>query len=108
MMAPANCQITGLWRIVSADQWDRDYLDLVGPAHFTIGTDGWGEFVFGALEAGGKLEYAKTIVWCRWRGFDEGDEISGELTAELQDDGTLEIDLSIEEGDDATLIARRE
>ncbi len=32
MSAPANCQLIGRWRIVEADIWDRDHLDLCGPA----------------------------------------------------------------------------
>jgi hypothetical protein len=46
-------------------------------------------------------------VFFRWNGFDEGDEISGEASAELNDDGTIEIALSFDNGDDASLIARR-
>ena len=48
------------------------------------------------------------MVFFRWRGFDEGDEVTGEGSAELQDDGTLEIELSFDAGDDAILKARRE
>jgi len=40
MTAPAGCQLIGQWRIVEADLWDRDYLDLVQPAMMTIGADG--------------------------------------------------------------------
>ena len=39
------------WRIVEADLWDRDYLDLVEPACITFGEDGHGEIAFGALQA---------------------------------------------------------
>jgi hypothetical protein len=46
-------------------------------------------------------------VFFRWNGFDEGDEISGEASVELSDDGTIEIELSFDNGDDASLIARR-
>jgi hypothetical protein len=104
---PETCEILGRWRIVEADIWDRDYLDLDGPAHLAIGEDGWAEFAFGALQAGGEIEYSKTIVFFRWNGFDEGDEISGDASAELQEDGSLEIELSFDNGDDATLTARR-
>ena len=40
MTAPMNCRLVDRWRIVEADLWDRDYLDLVGPATMTIGADG--------------------------------------------------------------------
>ncbi|HET7282476.1 MAG TPA: hypothetical protein VFI67_09155 [Sphingomicrobium sp.] len=47
-------------------------------------------------------------MFFRWTGSDEGDEISGDGSAELQDDGTIEIELSFDNGDDAILTARRE
>ncbi len=39
---------------------------------------------------------------------DEGDEASGGGSAELQDDRTIEIELSFDNGDDATLKACRQ
>ena len=48
MKAPAGCQLTGRWRSVEADLWDRDYLDLSGPATIIIGEDINGEIAFGA------------------------------------------------------------
>jgi hypothetical protein len=103
---PDTCEIIGRWRIVQADIWDRDYLDLTGPAHLEIGKDGWAEFGFGALQAGGEIEYSRTIVFFRWNGFDEGDAVSGDASAEIQEDGSLEIELSFDNGDHATLAAR--
>lgn len=107
MTGPDACEIIGRWWITGADLWDRDYLDLVEPAHLTIGDDGRAEFAFGALQAGGEIEYSQTIVFFRWNGPDEGDEVSGDASAELQDDGSLEIELSFDNGDDATLTAQR-
>ena len=75
---------------------------------FRIGDDGWAKFAFGDVEATAELAYARTIVFFCWAGFDEGDAISGNGSAELQDDGSLEIELSFDNGDDAVLIARRE
>lgn len=103
----AGCALVGSWRIVEADVWDRAYLDLAGPAYLHVGGDGRVAFGFGALEATGALEYARTIVFFRWGGFDEGDEISGDGSAELQDDGSVEIVLDWDNGDDAVLKARR-
>lgn len=97
----------GRWRIIRADLWDRDYLDLVGPAYLEVGRNGYAEFGFGALTAGGQIEYSQTSVFFSWNGFDEGDEISGELSAELNDDGTVDIELSFDNGDEASLVARR-
>jgi hypothetical protein len=108
MTGAADCELLGRWRIIGANLWDRDYLDMVEPAYLQIGSDGWAEFAFGCVTAGGELEYSRTIVFFRWCGFDEGDEISGDGSAELQDDATLEIELSFDNGDDATLTGRRE
>jgi hypothetical protein len=105
---PAGCKIIGRWRIVEADIWDRAYLDLVEPAHLKISDDGRAEFAFGCVHATAELEYSRTAIFFRWHGFDEGDEISGSGSAELQDDGTVEVQLSFDNGDDATLITRRE
>ncbi len=48
-MALGNCTLIGRWRIVEADIWDRDYLDLCGPATIRIADRGRGEIAFGAL-----------------------------------------------------------
>ena len=53
MKAPADCRLIGRWRIVEADLWDREDLDLCGPATLTITAQG-GEIAFGAMEAGSK------------------------------------------------------
>ena len=106
MTASAGCQLIGRWRIFEADIWDHDYLDLVEPAYLKVGR--CGEFAFGVVNATMELEYSRSIVFFRWRGFDEGDDVSGEGSAELQDDGTVEIELSFDAGDDAVLKARRE
>ena len=108
MTGPAACELIGRWRIAEADLWDRDYLDLVEPAYLQIGNHGRAEFAFGAVNATAELEYGRCIVFFRWSGFDEGDEISGNGSAELQDDGSIEIELSFDDGDDAVLTGRRE
>ena len=108
MSGTADCELVGRWRITDADLWDRDYLDMAEPAYLQIGSNGWVEFAFGCVTASGELEYSRTIVFFRWSGFDEGDEVSGDVSAELQDNGTIEIELSFDNGDDATLTGRRE
>lgn len=107
MSVPAACQVIGHWRIVEADLWDRDYLDLVAPATLTIRADGHGEIAFGAMQASLNLEYSRSMVFFNWAGFDEMDEVTGSGSAELLDDGTLEIDFAYHLGDDATLKAER-
>ena len=58
-MAKAQSPIVGHWRIVEADLWDRDYLDLCGPATLVTGVDGRGEIAYGAMQAG--LDIAQGI-----------------------------------------------
>ena len=75
-------RLVGCWRIVEADLWDRDYL---------VGADGHGEIAYGAMQASFELEYSRSMVFFIWAGFDEMDEVSGTGSAELDDDGTIEI-----------------
>ena len=107
MTAPGDCRLIGRWRIVEADLWDRDHLDLVGPAMIVIGTGGHGEIAFGAMQAGLDLEYSPSMVFFTWAGFEEMDEVSGSGSAELLDDGSLEIAFAYHLGDEATLKAAR-
>lgn len=107
MTAPMDCRLVGRWRIVEADLWDRDYLDLVAPATMTIGADGHGEIAYGAMQASLALEYSRSTVLFTWAGFDEGDEITGSGSAELNDDGTIEIAFAYHLGDEAVLKAER-
>ena len=108
MTAPARCQIVGRWRIVAANLWDRDYLDLRGEATIAIGAKGRGEIAFGAMQATLDIEYGRSSVGFAWIGSDEGDEVSGEGTAELLDDGSIEIEFDYHNGDEAVLKAKRE
>ena len=107
MRAPADRRLIGRWRIVEADLWDRDYLDLCGPATLTVTAQG-GEIAFSALEAGLDVEYARNSIGFRSAGCDEGDEVEGEGTAELLDDGTIEIEFEYRNGDEAVLKAKRD
>jgi hypothetical protein len=108
MSAPANCQLVGRWRIVAADIWDRDHLDLCGPATITITDHGHGEIAFGALQVGLDIEYRRSSVGFTWERFDEMDEVSGDGSAELLDDGSIEIEFVYHNGDEAVLKAKRE
>ena len=106
MTAPMDCRLVGTWRIVEADLWDRDYLDLAGSAMLIIRDDGHGEIAFGALQAGLDLEYGRSIVFFTWGGCDEMDDVSGSGSAELLEDGTLEIEFAYHNGDEAILRAK--
>ena len=67
--------------------------------------DGHGQIAFGAMQASLDLEYSRALVYFTWEGFDEMDEVRGMGFAELQDDGTLEIEFAYHHGDEATLKA---
>ena len=107
MKAPANCRLIGRWRIVEAELWDRAHLDLCGPAGLTITAQG-GEIAFGALQAGLEVEYARDSIGFHSAGCEEDDEVDGEGTAELLDDGALEIEFEYRNGDEAVLKAKRD
>ena len=106
MKARADCRLIGRWRIVESDLWDRANLDLCGPATLTITAQG-GEIAFGALEATLEVEYARDSIGFRWYGCEEGDQVEGEGTTELLDDGTIEIEFAYHNGDEAVLKAKR-
>ena len=108
MSAPMDCQVIGRWRIVAADLWERGYLDLCGPAMLDIRADGSGEIAFGALQASLDLAYGHRDVSFDWEGDDDMHEVRGSGSAELLDDGSLEIEFEYHRGDDALLKAVRD
>ena len=107
MTAPMGCRLIGRWRIVAADLWERDYLDLCGPATLDIRADGHGEIAFGVLQASLNLAYGRSDVSFDWAGFDEMDEVRGSGSAEILPDGSLEIEFDYQNGDEAMLKAER-
>ena len=90
-MKPSDNPVVGRWRIVEADLWDRDHLDLCGPASLIVRANGHGEIAFGAMQASLDVDYGADEIGFTWAGFDEMTEVSGSGSAELQDDGSLEI-----------------
>ena len=48
------------------------------------------------------------MVFFTWAGFEEMDEVSGDGSAELLDDGTLQIEFAYHLGDEAKLKAKRQ
>ena len=107
MSRDIRCELIGKWRITEADLWDGDYLDLVEPAHITFEADGHGDFAFGCINAGLDCEYARRIIFFTWTGFDEMDQVQGDGSAELDDQGSLEIEIRFHGGDEAILKAQK-
>ena len=108
LKAPANCRFRRPLadRRVFRSLGSSLHLDLSGPAT-TITAQG-GEIAFGALEAGLEVEYARDSIGFHWAGCEEGDQVDGEGTAELLDDGTLEIEFEYRNGDEAVPKAKRD
>jgi hypothetical protein len=102
-----GCRLISRWRIVAADIWERDYLDLCGPATLDIRADGYEEIAFDALQAGLDIAYGRSDVSFDWAGFDEMDEVRGSGSAQLLEDGALEIEFDYHHGDEAILKAER-
>ena len=107
-MTKARSPLVGRWRIVEADLWDRDFLDLCGPATLVVGSEGHGEISFGAVQVGLDIAYNHDDIDFTWCGFDEMDEVQGYGSAELQDDGSLVINFAYHLGDEAAFKANRE
>ena len=102
-----TCALIGTWRIVEADLWDREYLDLVEPACMAFEDQGHGTFACGAVQGSLDCEYSRRIIFFTWQGFDEMDEVRGDGSAELEDDGFLDIEPRFHSGDQATLKAQK-
>ena len=107
-MKASDNPLVGRWRILEADLWDRDYLDLCGPASLVVRANGDGEIVFGAMQASLDIDYGPDEIGFTWAGFDEMTEVSGAGSAELQDDGSLLIEFDYHLGDESVLKAVRE
>ena len=100
----------GEWHIIDMELWDREDLDLLGPAHLTLDLRGQGTMRFVAIEA--SVDYRPgerdglPAVEFSFDGNDEGDRISGRGWAVLADH-TLRGRLFIHEGDESAFSATR-
>jgi hypothetical protein len=103
--------ITGMWRIVEMDLWDRDAIELVGPGFIEFGEDGMGRLGFiavqGQLDGRDAERDGRPCVEFTWAGSDEGDEVSGRGWVALADDGSLTGHLYFHLGDDSGFRAVR-
>ena len=98
-------RVDGRWRIVEMDRWDREAIDLVGPAFIEITADGRGTFRFIAVEGFIDARHVN-LNGCpaaefRWDGHDEGDHVPGRGWARLDTDGSLRGRLIVHSGDDS-------
>jgi hypothetical protein len=103
--------LTGRWRILEMDLWDREDLDLVAPAFIEFRPDRTGSFGFIAVAGwmdcrspGGE----RPRVEFSWDGTDDGDQVSGRGWAALQDDRSLHGHIYFHLGDDSGFRAERD
>ena len=94
--------------MAKADLWDREHLDLCGPAMIIIKANGTGEISFGALTAALDVAYSCDDIGFTRNGSEEGDQVEGEGDAEICKDGSIQITFSYHNGDEAILTAQRE
>ncbi|QKV72062.1 hypothetical protein HUT13_09355 [Streptomyces harbinensis] len=101
--------LTGRWRIVEMDVWDREAIDLVGPGFIEFADDGTGQFGFiavrGWMDCRTTERDSRTVVEFSWEGEDEGDQAVGRGWAALIDDTTLEGHIFFHMGDDSAFRA---
>ncbi len=93
--------IRGEWRIVEMEVWDKDFLDLMGPARIAIDAKGQGEFSFGCVNGAFSALGVEASLISRWTGNDEMDEASGEISIDLEPDGSLTGEICFDNGDES-------
>ena len=98
-------RLKGKWRIVETELWNRTHLDLVEAAYIEIDERGQGEMTFGTMTAALDCAYTPSGFDFTWDGADEGDQVSGDGWAELQDDGSLLGEISYRNGDETSFKA---
>jgi hypothetical protein len=104
------CTLSGLWRIVDMDLWDRDAIDLVGPAFIEFGPNGTGQFRFIAVD--GQLDHrdaepGNPRIEFTWNGTDDGDRVSGRGWAE-HDVDMIRGHIYFHDGDDSGFRATKQ
>ena len=100
----AKTHISGKWRITEMDLWDREAIDLLGPALIEFKGEG-GQFRFIAVDGWMDCRHGqrngRSSVDFTWDGNDECDPVSGRGWAKLQKDGSLSGRIYIHHGDDS-------
>jgi hypothetical protein len=91
----------GRWRIVETPDYD-----MGRPAYIVFRKTG-GEFVLGCLIGVIHGSCQGDAVEFTWEGNDEMEPASGTGWADLQDDGSIEGEISLNNGDDIAFLARR-
>lgn len=97
--------LSGRWRIVQMDGWDRDAIDLVEPGFIEFTAGGRGAFGFvavrGWMDCRRVERHGRAGVEFSWKGDDDGDQVSGRGWAALVDDAALAGHVFFHMGDDS-------
>ena len=101
--------LDGRWRFTAMSTWDNDYIDLVEPGFITFAGSSGSEMVFGVVTAALDCAFDKTRsdVSFTFVGSDEGDQVSGQGSAEMTGPDTITGEIEFHNGDDTTFQARR-
>ena len=97
--------LTGRWRIVEMEAWDRDAIDLVEPGFIEFSDEGTGQFGFiavrGWMDCRSTERDGHAAIEFSWDGEDEGDQVSGRGVAVRVEDATIEGHIFIHLGEDS-------
>lgn len=103
--------VAGTWRITEMDLWDRETIELMGPAFIEFGRDRTGSFRFIAVEGWMDCHAAKRegrpCVEFTWEGSDDCDPAAGRGWVTLEVDGSLRGHIYFHLGDDSGFRAVR-
>ena len=100
--------LSGKWRITDMSLWDREAIDLLGPAFIEFrGNEGQFRFlaVDGWMDCRHGRRNGQPSVDFTWDGNDEGDPVSGRGWVLLRQDGSLTGHIYFHRGDDSGLTA---
>ena len=107
MKAPANCRLIGRWRIVESDSLGSSSSRSERPGDADNHRKA-AKSPSAPWRAASKSNTPANSIGFHWAGCEKGDEVEGEGTAELLDDGTIEIEFAYRNGDEAVLKAKRD
>jgi len=100
--------LLGKWRIVAMPDYEDDYPDMMEPAYILFGEMS-GEFAFGCVTGHihGGADPETTAISFSWDGNEEMDEASGDGSAELLPNGSLEGQINFHNGEEIHFTARQ-
>jgi hypothetical protein len=102
MNGPAICSAVGTRRIIRSQSWA---LEDLHPAELIIDCDEFGSLKSDILEASLRVGYARSFAFFTWEGDADGHALWGDGSAQVQENGELEIELNRHDGDQWTFFA---